>query len=464
MAEDQLFPDPYVQPGVSNNRDLDFGVEGVASVDLFTGMLNISQTDMVMKGVGPDISVVRNYHSSPFPRDLVGGRVFNGKNSFAFGWDMHFGRIIDNGTSFWEGCLKLNEFTHLNPFLELQDGSTHKLYSPLANLDIPHDLVSDNGWVVDCIHDTQKVGFIATDSSGTKYRFDRYGTFRLRVGVGDKPAKGWMLSKITDIHNNSVTLTYKDWQLTDNDELTTIAFISTSDGRFLDFNHTFNGSGNIRLESISSGWEGVDKEVWHYDYTVSAGVVAPDGYSMLSGVRGPEGLRWKYEYWAEGIAKYNLESVTAPYGGIEKYEYEIRDVPKAITTSLGFMPKTIAVGKKIIEGPAVETGVWKYDYILEGNSIFDVVKVEGPYSTEQHFFCGSRTQTIEAELNACFGMAGALVRKEIYSKDAFTPLLMQEEKLFWVNVGHGSQKEFPRGEGHDVHFFHKHHVEYWLVR
>ncbi len=471
---------PYGEAVNYNKRPIELSTEGVTVVDPFSGKLNLTHQDITLKGVGPDITFIRTYNSAnALPTNIRTTTSIDaeGNDSYAtyilneilpysgfaasnLGWRYHPGFIeqslnrVDVISEEYDtinvtGCYSPDKLLGAQPTMHLPDGSIVKLYPPKDSLDIPHDLVSNSGYVADCIRGgvktftvddgiqvtletgTLDAGYIVTSPDGVKYTYDHRGVVGY-VGNGQSdPAlmkpEVMYLSKITDVNGNWVEIEY-DTKIggTSFAPIHTVVptIVTASDGRELVYSYeTYNDRPRIKHISTRQG-NGSELEVWDYEYLdIQAkyerlGEPELQAISTLSRVTGPEGLVWQYRYYSsDKFYPFLMKDVVSPYGGTESFTYK----DQFYLTGDTLTPRlwSVVVDTKITSGPDIEPGVWDYNYNIDTSSNLDVTRVLTPTSIERYHFCGKRRFVATDEVGFpgyCYFSPGTLIKKEVFGK------------------------------------------------
>ena len=227
-------------------------------------------------------------------------------------------------------------------------------------------------------------GFLVKTTDGTEYRFDvlnflearpaKKGTEELKRRLGVLYA-----SQVTDKNGNTVTYTYNNSKR--------LTKISSSDGRQITLG--YNTSGHISSATANG-------RTWSYSYATASGANI-DNSKTLTRVTQPDGRYWSFslDNWRTNTlpghctrASFSI-SMTHPYGtsasftltekrfgksGVEntmKTQNEINGLRGCYEDYIyHIMPwfENLAVTKKILSGPSIDTATWSYLYQSdEGN-------------------------------------------------------------------------------------------------
>jgi YD repeat-containing protein len=395
--------DPYSAPGVSTSRQQSFGIDDVSSVDPFTGMLQVHHEDIVMKGVGPDVRIIRHYNSNAIAHEGIVS-VLRGRNAMATGWDFHFGYIVfDNASGMCrpDGMYLAPDKV---PVLTLQDGSSHPMYPPLVSSDLPFDLIAKNLWVAKCL--PGYAGFELYDQSGTRYTFGKRGAVRANATGDGGREDAYLLTEIRDTHDNTITVEYSTGTY-----LSYPLSVVASDGRRVTMEYEDVPLGR-RVKKITAGYGTLGREVWEYFYEPLPHP-SLDKFSALTEVRGPAGMRWEYAYHEGGTGVSNMKSIRSPYGATKTFEYGLKQLP----ARWQWHAPTVAVTSAEIFGYGVERARWSYQYAVDPDWR-DVTTVTGPATIEVHTFNGERKLEEEwAEWYVYESLVGSAISKIIYGRD-----------------------------------------------
>lgn len=91
FEKNAAIPDLGLEPGKSSFRAPDSSI-GAESIDPFTGILKIVNTDLVVpSNGGPDITIVRSYNGGSTPNQVVPENF--GRTNTGIGWDIHSGHV-----------------------------------------------------------------------------------------------------------------------------------------------------------------------------------------------------------------------------------------------------------------------------------------------------------------------------------------------------------------------------------
>ena len=422
--------EPYTARGVDSSREHSVSLDDVAMVDPFTGMLRVQHTDLVFAGVGPSITVHRNFHSHPI-REVGGAApVLHAPNLMAVGWDFHFG-YVRFGDQFGGPTVNCDVPSASPPArrvprLVLPNGSELAMFQPTATSSNAHHFVAQNGWVADCLSGSQQ-GFEVTSPDGTTYMFTRWSILSTDVTA---QTFGYQLDEVRDVFGNALTFNY----LT-RPGLDEIQSITALDGRRVTFTYEAY-QGTQRLRDVHAYYNNALREHWQYTY---APVPNVPGYSYLVTVSGPEGLAWHYTYETAMPGLHDIETITSPYGATKSFVYGLRTLP--IPIGLG---TTVAVTDVTWAGPNMPTTTWSYAYAPSpvAGDLLDITTITTPETIEVWTFCGERPIPSPAsDPLHCSNRIGSLEQKDIYVKDSQggQGALLQSETWTWNQIAYSDQ-------------------------
>ena len=316
FASDEL----YDAPGFDPNRETLSSIPN-EHIDPFTGGLILSFEDLRLPGNGGlDLVVQRTFNSKntcqewlslsrPVVLHLPGENTWLG-----YGWTLHFGRLFKS--------------TNLQGphFVEMPDGSRHAAY--LKTNSSVH--ITKDYWLLDINANPP----VLTLTNGTKIYFGQSGP----PYPNDTKHLIYYASKIVDVNNNQITISYK------NSGSSEIDYVIDSVGRRIEFTtQVINGA--ARLVSISGPDVGVS-------YTHKA--LVQTGSTLLVKASPPVGDPWRYRYDETTL---ELESLDTPYGGTISYSYDISEVS---TGTISKFYRTVV--EKTTEGRDVPGGTWTFSY------------------------------------------------------------------------------------------------------
>ncbi len=417
-------PDFYHEPGINPNRQYSVDLQGVETIDPFTGILRLSYKDLVIPGNGGlDIVINRTYHLAQQISGVVGVTPYkNGRTTTGMGWDIHFGRILYDGALFPNGCQVSSIYTDGNPVLELPDGTRKVLFNKLSGSSSDEYITKDR-WTATCIDipngSYRDGGLLVTSPDGVKYTMNMLENYRGQAYIGDNN-DAWHTTRIEDKNGNWISIQYVDKGTT---QYAIIDRITSSDGRVVDFTYQNPTANEALLTRISA-----NGQVWNYDYQALPNDAL--GYYFLDRVRGPEGLIWSYDYHTSGDGLYSLRRITTPYGGVVDYTYQERVANQGVVGGL----RTTAIDTKNTSGPGITDGTWDYSFGVSSN--LDVTTIITPNGREVYRHCGERA-AFTGSPATCQIDIGKLMSKEIY--DGST--LIQTEQYQWGESQISQQNE-----------------------
>lgn len=427
-------PDYYDGPNGSPVRQ---SIEGVAgdSIDPLGGQLSIVHTDIALPGNGGlDIAVNRNYssHNVYAQYNVLNGSSFTGR-----GWDIHFGRVWTDRVLTPQYCKSTMVSTSQNPVLQLPDGSKRLLinslgYSLIEDPDNKSDisLITKDFWSAQCIDlpytengdEYQFGGLEVRSPDGTRYTFNRYDQVRQVDVNGDAPRKAYLLTQITDVHDNWIRIDYVPHA---ESSFAQYQQVTSSDGRQLNFEYSQVGVGGTSHTLLTKIYS--DQQVVTYSYDHPQGLSGQ--FPVLSEVLRADGSRWAFDYYDTGDEKHLLQSMTNPLGAKTEYTYQTVYFESPI-----HLP-TLAIKSKKISAVDIVAAEWFYDY---RPGVTDVTTITGPDSIQTYEHFGIRA--------ASFGSVwriGTLLKKSIYSSAQNLQLdnAIQTELYEWIPNTISSQNE-----------------------
>lgn len=393
-------------------------------IDLFTGHLKLQHVDIDIPGNGGlPLRVERTY-----VQNSVAQMTFAGTN-----WTIHFGRITPSvfflNPANNSPC-NLAPASSLNPVtmsFELPNGDVEK-FVPTAGSGTTVPAVagwmSAGLWRLQCVSNTQDLGYIVVSPAGTVYRLTQRSVEETR--------NLYQVTSISDRHGNSISIAY-----TTNAHGTAFPnTVTTSDGRSLSFTYVAGQTFDHLLNTITSN----DGQQWTYQYQqVALGGLHYSQYQLTRVIR-PDGSAWGYSYF--GIATTNslldtahaqqrlLASVTYPTGGSIGYAYAY--FPITLPGSTYWFP--MLQRKATSDG-----GSWSFSYAMAspGSGGADTTTVTTPTRriVATHFGWGAATAT------TCWRV-GLPIAQSIYPLGSSTPIqttsnswagiLLSTAKVQWV--------------------------------
>lgn len=290
-------------------------------VDIATGSLSLSHTDINIPGKGGfSLSINRRY-STPAWYDFADTKkLYENKPVLGLGWQINFGYITfkdsklirDNGKPDISACrFDSNYIEHAenpsiiqNPRFVGPTGNSEYLLSSLSD---DYSFLTKSGWRGGCYG---AAGFIMYDPSGNEYIYNK----KLAAPV-HSPIEShvYALTKITDKFGNYTSISYRNTTKLEIDS------ISTSDGRKIDFTYQSKYSQSTKsyqstLTSISANGTTV-----YYEY---------DNNRMLKSVKLNGRTLFSYNYFLfsnrfNNVGNYLLDKVTTEAGGVFSYTYDM---------------------------------------------------------------------------------------------------------------------------------------------
>lgn len=408
--------DPYTSPDAESGRSHVTSIDDVATVDPFSGMLQVRHTDLVFEGQGPTIAVSRSYNTS-VATDGTSPTLLP-RNLMASGWDFHYGYVRYSGSLTSCGTPLGQPSAAQIPIIVLPDGSEVPVYQPKSAAN-PHHFVSATGWVADCLSGTVQ-GFQVRDRSGTSYFYTRHGVVG-SLNAGSNLISGYQLERIEDTYGNYIQATYRN----SGGVVDEVVRLATNDGRRVEFTYeTYSGSLR-RLSAMEAFYNNTSRERWDYHYDPVPG---NPGFSFLRSAEGPEGLTWSYGYESALQHKRQLNLLEGPYGANKTITYKLKPNPRGYSYS--------AVATLTVSGPKIPTAVWSYDYEANPPPWREIATVHTPTHREVHTFCGEEYYTPgSGNLNACAHRIGKLITKSIHPLQPGNAAPIQTETYVWDSRG-----------------------------
>lgn len=357
-AQQDVIRDYYEEPGINPFRDT-VNQNFSEHIDTFSGMLQLSFTDVFVPGNGGfDLEVQRVYKH---PQDELPPY-----SPYGLGWTIHFGRIVVAETHSDKICNQNLWAVSVrdNPSLELPDGSRQLLV--LADYHQP-GMITRNWWSATC--DGQDV--IVRSPDGTEYHMTEHHT--------DSQEYSIYATYIEDTNGNSMTIDYQ----VNATGVIYIDDISTSDGRTVDFTYTDVSQDSIRLDTIVA-----NQQTWDYNYTLTTQTIP--AYPQLTEVVRPDGSsRWQYEYFGlrnqQGQAgSFAMKRLEYPWGGYIDYSYD------HVHFDSSQLDWTTVLATKDTGGRDVSSGSWTFSFSpgWQNSQGYDVTTVTSPDATRKHYHRG----------------------------------------------------------------------------
>lgn len=383
----RVVPDFYKEAGLYPTRDyVNQHIE--EHIDPFTGSLQIHSTDVFVPGQGGmDIRVQRSYNSNNInPANPAAGET---QSHVGLGWNIHFGRVLRLGSN--PLCGLNSADGRDDPVLELPDGSRQKLYFTQS---VPN-LLSTRMWRADCMPGGSGSMRVFTPE-GVRYDMTLLAT----VLAGAPTIRAWYATRITDANGNWISINY-----TPTATIPRIAFLSTNDGRRVDF--TYNATTGLVEYIVGPAGQ------WRYEYVT----LGSSGRQALWRVTRPDGTVWTYNhnaFVAPGSAdNYQLRSVTYPQGGTIVYNYGWQNFNPAAANPAH---RTVVVVQKDANNGVGQTGRWTFVYRPGASAgVEDVTEVSTPAGPIVYRHFGATTAT-----NGFVWKIGVLLSKQIGSEQKET--------------------------------------------
>lgn len=398
-------------------------------LNLYTGDLTFSQTDLSLEGQGPTISLVRQLASmaesesrlQPYmmgdwvlsiPRietvvsaNLMTGdpgqpgdrwMVISSSDPNRHKRCSYFGRPVASpgfgfNSSVWAGVEMVTEDGQRQTFLKRSAQNTS---APLMNdaqgQPMAFPIVTQDNWQVGCLAETSNgqsgEGFLVVSPTGTRYWFDHLVGERITSLA--EPADGgakikyprmmvtMYVSRVEDRFGNAVTYQYNG------DRLVAIA---ASDDRAVSI--AWRTDARL-IHSISVQAPGVPVRTWQYSYTAVAGpplyklgeVILPDNTKWTFNLQGLGG--WPVDVPNNEECQQRIptgfstgggvvSTITGPSGAVGKFTvsgagHTRSYVPNACMVVFA----TSALVRKEISGPGLAPSIWTYSYSANPGSAF----------------------------------------------------------------------------------------------
>lgn len=280
------------------------------SVDIFSGSVNISHTDLSLPGNGGlDISITRRYTTPAYIKGSL-GYDYAAIGKMGFGWDINFGYIkINNATKVVTNTSKpsIAQCSFESSYVDHESTDsykTHSLVMPdgnrdyLANsLSTDYSFITKGGWRGGC----GTTGFIMYSPDGEKYVYGIKKEVYDQVKSSPYKYEAWFLSRIEDKNGNWTNISYRS------DDVGLISNISTSDSRNVTFGYSTIG-GFPTLSSLQANGETIT-----YSYDSNRRLI-----KVLNGSR----TLFNYSYTTLDTYTTLLKTVTTEANGIITYNYE----------------------------------------------------------------------------------------------------------------------------------------------
>lgn len=430
QGQNAAIPELGLEPGQSAFRAPDASI-GVESIDPFTGILKIVNTDLVVPSNGGlDIAITRSYNAGSTPNQQVPGNF--GKTTTGIGWDVHFGRVW-RGSSLLgrDNCLTSAATSINNPVLELPDGSRETLLN--GDTGKPYIYITRNQWIAKCLPagHASSYGLIVKSPEGIEYTFDWLQK------ADDVHDEALHCTKITHPNGTSIAITYqpKDGfparvnKLTHSEgQQVTFAYQELKNGT------TTNGYllNTIKLDS--------PVRTWTYSYSTAISVVGGANYYYLDSVERPNGTKLEYEYHPTStLYGHHIKKITTPLGGTVTYTYDQKTFQVRDNNHFGY---TLVVTKKETGGTIDTAGTWNYLYDpATGSGREDKTTVVGPE------ICVEYKHRSGVEATNMIWKSGVLLTKTTYASTGATTCastVQRRETYTWSSQSIGTQKIYSR--------------------
>ncbi|WP_435105864.1 hypothetical protein [Arhodomonas sp. AD133] len=358
LAQQGVIRDYYEEPGINPFRDT-LNQNFSEHIDTFSGMLQLSFTDVFIPGNGGfDLEVQRVYKHPQDERPPY--------SPYGLGWTIHLGRIVVANRHSDKICSQnlADESVVDNPSLELPDGSRQLLV--VADYHQP-EMITRDWWSASC--DGRDV--IVRSPDGTEYHMTERHS--------DSQEYSIYATYIEDANGNSMSIDYE----VNATGIIYIDDISTSDGRSVDFTYTDVGHDSIRLDTIVA-----NQRTWDYHYEMTTETIP--AYPQLTQVERPDGSsRWNYEYFGlrneQGEAgSFAMKHLEYPWGGYIDYTYDYVHFDRQESDW------TTVLATKDTGGRDISAGSWTFSYSPGWqNSIgYDITTVTSPDATRKHYHRG----------------------------------------------------------------------------
>lgn len=338
-----------------NNRAVEANLPNEV-VDPFTGTLRIVHEDLSFPGKGGlRLRILRTYSSKVWGRtDVLSQDSFLADKEpsvVGLGWSFHMGRIRNPNATGATGCASANV-----PIFEMADGTARAFYRVNTS---SQEWRSRDFWKLEMNCSVAGgTGICVRSTDGTKYEFSSAGQYF----VGVPPV--WPLSRIVDIHGNTITISNANGRVTQ--------AIDTYN-RVVAFNYAncFVGSPHQCLQSVVATGSAGGTRAINYSYDIfTAGQLTPPtankyplqspGRAFLKTVKPTLGPGFTYDYYFDVVVsqnQYALKSTSNPYGGTTTFEYASRN----FFTGRDLVPMPV-VTSKTTSGRELPTSTWQYAY------------------------------------------------------------------------------------------------------
>lgn len=322
------------------------------TVDPFTGILRIVQTDLVLPGkAGLDLQIVRAYSSKIWGRadlfDMEPLLAEKEHSVLGYGWTFHMGRVKNPFASGQYGMCS-GDF----PIYEAPDGSSRVFY-PMRGSN--NSFISKDFWRLEKNCTTAGgTGVCIWSDNGVRYEFDSSNQYYYG---GTTPV--WPLSGIVDMFDNRIEVHYLAGT-------GAVSGVTDTWNRQVTFEYSSDVDG-LRLVNMQAN--GKTYQYLYTTYTSSqttgAGRLAlPGARRFLTEVRPPTGPSTWYEYAYDATVdknQYGLSGITYPSGGTTTYDYS----SVIFFTGRDMVPFSV-VTHRSVDGRGVVPGEWSYAYNSPG--------------------------------------------------------------------------------------------------
>lgn len=401
--------DVYAEPGLNPFQDAITEHQN-ESIDPFGGTLQLKYTDLVIPGNGGlDIRINRSYVSLQSQSEL------SSHKTSGIGWNMHFGRVMVNASTFTDAISNICQDSVSNaaastdnPYIEFPDGGRELLLREPSGSNAY--LISQSNWKMECKAGVE--GVIVTSPDGIQYTMSKF----MFEGGFPTGTYSYLTTEIKDLHGNWLAFQY-----TDTYGYTLLDKITSSDNRVVNYSYyTPADTNHYLLKSITS-----NNQTTTYNYEHLAGTSLP--YYNLKEVVRPDNTKWQYAYHSHTLTtadpnRNSIKTVTYPTGGQVSYEY----------TAVVFDPvntgiKTTAVAKKTVRDLRNPAKSWTFQYepsTTVGNDV-DITTVTAPNGKTVYEYYGYAATVITGTDPKLIGLQK---KKDIY--DRFNRLIQTEQTSY----------------------------------